>query len=186
MRKIVTTTNIQIDTSDGFVNLRIPVLNAQLFGKGEASLLASGSLLGQSAAIEIHIEPGLKPNNDLFNEKIPINAGFDGIQFLFQGNQGHHFAEGFFDLYQISRRELSLPIKMSFTAVALYGEPANIATEFVKFKLFHDEGSTDEEEGPDYFEMFLNIDLPSGYIELNEKDTEFRSGVLFSLASQFM
>ena len=73
-----------------------------------------------------------------------------------------------------------MPVTLSFTAVTLAGTPVNIAHEMVKFKLFHETGSSDEEEGPDYFEMFFNVDLGAGFVEWREKDTCFRDGVMQS------
>jgi len=58
------------------------------------------------------------------------------------------------------------------------GDPRKLQTEYVKFKIFHD----DHDEHGEYFELFLHINIQGGFIALNEKDEEYRSSILKSFA----
>ena len=168
---------IVVDTSDGFVDFRIPVIQSRVSEGGEAFITVAGILLGQVAEISFSLRAGMLPN-DFDAENVTLNVLHDAIGMSLTGIGGKNFASALTSLYGSPRSSFLLPLSLSFTAVALAGNPARIDTEIVKFKLFHETGSTDEEEGPEYFELFLNVDLPSGFVELNEKDTDFRSGVL--------
>ncbi len=92
-----------------------------------------------------------------------------------------NLANLFIHEYGEDRIAVAKPLDLSFTAVALAGDPRKIASEEVKFKLFHETGSPEDEEGPEYFEMFFNVNLCSNVAELNEKDNDFRGGVLNAL-----
>jgi hypothetical protein len=172
--------DIVVDTSDGFVDLRIPVIQSRFSEGGEAVLIVGGTLFERAVEITFYIRAGILPN-DLWSKDVVINSSADGVQMSLEGERGRNFAIAFSKLYQSHRSSFLMPAKLSFTAVTLDGNPANIANETIKFKLFHEEGSTDEEEGPGYFEMFLNIEAALGFVEFNEKDTDFRSGVLNSI-----
>jgi hypothetical protein len=176
----MTTNDVFVDTSDGFVDFRFPILSSAIAKDGEAVFVVGGSLLGRSVEITFRVRAGILPSD--FSAEPPIvEALSDGITMSLIGEEGQNFALSLSELYRSSRSSFLVPLQLSFTAVALQGNPAEIAKEAVKFKLFHETGSTDEEEGPEYFEMFFNVDLASGIVSLNEKDTDFRSGVLSAL-----
>ncbi|HEY4356145.1 MAG TPA: hypothetical protein VGN16_10390 [Acidobacteriaceae bacterium] len=168
--------NVVVDTSDGFVDLALPVIESRFGEGGEASLRCGGLLLGLPAEIEIDVRAGMLPN-DFSDENLVVSSLRDGIRVRLTGEGGRNFASQLCLLYGKARSSFHMPVELSFTGIALTGVPANIATEVVKFKLFHEEGSTDEDEGPDYFEMFLNVDTTTGTVEWKEKDTDYRSGV---------
>jgi hypothetical protein len=54
-----------------------------------------------------------------------------------------------------------------------------IETEHLNCKVFHD----DEDKLGLYFEMFLHIYTPSGYVRFDEKDEEYRENVVRSFAA---
>jgi len=68
---------------------------------------------------------------------------------------------------------------LDLTSFALDGDPMLIETEHLNVKVFHD----DEDRLGLYFEMFLHIDIPSGYVRFDEKDEEYRANVLRSFAA---
>jgi hypothetical protein len=175
--------DIFVDEGDGFVDLRMPVIVSEFFEGGGTILKVGGILFERPIEIEFRIRAGILPN-DLFMSDVVINSLTDGIQMSLAGESGRHFASSLSKLYQTPRSSFAMPIELSFTVVTLEGNPANIANEVVKFKLFHERGSTDEEEGPEYFEMYLNVDCVAGFVEVREKDNDFRSGVLNSLPSE--
>ena len=168
---------VVIDASDGFVDFRFPIIRSRVSENGEADLLVGGSLSGKHVEINFHVRAGILPNV-LDDEIQTVHALHDGITLSMSGESGRSFVSALAVGYGSDRKSFRMPVELSFTAVALEGDPAKIATEPVKIKLFHETGSTDEEEGPAYFEMFFNIHVPDRWIALNEKDTDFRPGVL--------
>jgi hypothetical protein len=171
---------VLVDTSDGFVDFTFPIAESKYSDDGQLELRLAGILLQRPVEFIVRIESGI-PANDLDAPEPEIYAKYDGVSFSFDGEGGRNLALAISTLYQIPRSSFQMPVNLSMTAVNLSGNPANLTTEIVKFKLFHETGSTDEEEGPDYFEMYLHVDLSSGTIALNEKDTDYRFGVLNSL-----
>ena len=69
--------------------------------------------------------------------------------------------------------------QLDLTSIALDGDPMLIETEHLHFKVFHD----DENKLGLYFEMFLHVDIPSGYVRFDEKDEEYRENVVRSFAA---
>jgi len=176
-------TTIVVDTSDGFVDLKLPVIQSRVADDGEASLILGGVYNGRHVEISVQLQSGMLPNT-FFTESTEINAHFDAIKISADAETTANLANLFIEQYKADRVAVPTPLSLSFTAVALAGDPRKIAEEQVKFKLFHETGSPEDEEGPEYFEMFLNIDLGSKTVELNEKDDDFRSGVLNALKTE--
>jgi hypothetical protein len=169
---------IVIDRTDGFVDFRFPVIDSSVSEDGEAELLVGGLIDGESVEIRFHVCAGILPN-DLLDENLQsVEALYDGIKMRLDGEPGRNFVRLLAKCYGSPRTSFLMPVELSFTAVAIEGDPASLANEPVKIKLFHETGSTDEEEGPAYFEMFFNADLPNRRLGLNEKDLDFRAGVL--------
>jgi hypothetical protein len=172
-----------LNTSEGFVDLRFSVIQSRVAQDGEASLVLGGTYNGDRIEISVHLQAGMLPS-ELFSEPTQVNATFDGIRMLVDPESTTNLANLFIKEYGEDRLTAAEPLDLSFTAVALAGDPRKIASEEVKFKLFHETGSTEDEEGPEYFEMFFNLSLASNTAELNEKDNDFRIGVLNALKTQ--
>jgi hypothetical protein len=169
---------IVVDRTDGFVDFGLPIISASVSEDGEAELLVGGQFDGQPVEIRFHVRAGILPN-DLLDENLQsVEAMYDGIKMRLAGEPGRNFVRLLAKSYGSARSSFVMPVELSFTAVAIEGDPAKLASEFVKIKLFHETGSTDEEEGKAYFEMFFNADLPNRMLGLNEKDLDFRDGVI--------
>jgi hypothetical protein len=69
--------------------------------------------------------------------------------------------------------------QLDLTSIALDGDPMLIETEHLNFKVFHD----DEDKLGLYFEMFLHVDIPSGYVRFDEKDEGYRENVVKAFAA---
>jgi hypothetical protein len=65
------------------------------------------------------------------------------------------------------------------TSFALDGDPTLMDTEHLNFKVFHD----DEGKLGLYFEMYLHVDIASGFVRFDEKDEEYRENLLKSFAA---
>jgi hypothetical protein len=67
----------------------------------------------------------------------------------------------------------------SVYALSLAGNPAELANGEVKIKLFFESGAED-----DYAELFASIDLRGRRLSINEKDPEYRRGVVRALRAE--
>lgn len=80
----------------------------------------------------------------------------------------------FSEIYKTSVQEVDPLPNRDLTCIALDGNPALINTEHLNFKVFHD----DQDELGLYFEMFLHVHVPAGYVRFDEKDEEYRDNVV--------
>ena len=67
--------------------------------------------------------------------------------------------------------------QVSFTAIVLGGDQTHIETEELQIKLFYEAG-----EGDQYAEVFLNVGLEPGIIELREKYVAYRQALVRAIA----
>lgn len=63
-------------------------------------------------------------------------------------------------------------------AVGIASNPARIADEMIRMKLFFDDGM----DNGRYAETFFNVDMPQGFASLNEKDVDYRNDLVHWLS----
>ena len=68
---------------------------------------------------------------------------------------------------------------VEISAVALEGNPENVLSEAVRLKIFF--GAFEDSAVP-YAEAYLNLDVPNGTIQFNEKDPEWRANIIHALS----
>ena len=90
---------------------------------------------------------------------------------------GDHFVEALDELFGTGLAPGSMADRVFFSALALSGDPTSLASGPVKLKLFFDPGSPAR-----YAEVYLNIDVPTGTVELNEKDPDYRENLVRALS----
>jgi hypothetical protein len=76
--------------------------------------------------------------------------------------------------YEVEPPQGALRRSIPLTVFALEGDPQQLESQHLNFKVFHD----DTEERDQYYELFLHVDLPNGRVELHEKDPEYRTSVI--------
>ena len=115
-----------------------------------------------------------------------VKAGIDRNAFYGEGvvvkgigEITRHLADVFAEVYIIPITKAEPLRQLDLTSFALDGDPMLIETEHLNFKVFHDD---DDKRGL-YFEMFLHVDIPSGYVRFDEKDEEYRENVVRSFAA---
>ncbi|WP_298562826.1 hypothetical protein [uncultured Aliiroseovarius sp.] len=68
--------------------------------------------------------------------------------------------------------------EFTFTGAFLGAEDVDLTSKPGRIKLFYEQEC--------YFEMFLNVDLSSGFVALNEKDTSYREEALLTFENRLM
>jgi hypothetical protein len=172
-------TEILIEGDGKFpMDVRIPIIGAHLGVGGAATITAQGTHRGRTVGVEIIVRGGMKPG--IVKDDIDRDAFYgNGVVVRGIGKDTRHLADVFAELYITPVTDGEPLHQLDLTAFALDGDPMLIETEHLNFKVFHDD---DDKRGL-YFEMFLHIDIPSGYVRFDEKDEEYRGNVVKSFAA---
>jgi len=167
-------------TGDGKfpMDVQVPIVSARTTIDGRTIIVAEGEYRGRSVGVELSIQGQMKPG--IVGDDIKETA-FYGSGVVVRGMRDitKNLADVFSEVY-ILPVGIAEPLQtLDLTSFALDGDPRLIETEHLNFKVFHD----DEDRLGLYFEMFLHIDIPSGYVRFDEKDEQYRANVLRSFAA---
>jgi hypothetical protein len=160
------------------MDVRVPIVAAKFAMDGSATITAQGAYRGRSVGVEIAVRGQMKPG--IIGSDVDTTAFYEkGVIVRGSGDMTRHLADVFAEVYITPVRD-ALPLhQLDLTTIALDGDPILIETEHLNFKVFHD----DEDERGLYFEMFLHVDIPAGYVRFDEKDEEYRENVVKSFAA---
>ena len=160
------------------MDVRVPIVAVQFATDGVVTLTAQGAFRGRSVGVEITVRAQMKPG--IVSGDIDTTAFYDrGVIVRGMDDMTGHLADVFSEVYITPARDGKPLRQLDLTSIALDGDPMLIETEHLNFKVFHD----DEDKLGLYFEMFLHVDIPSGYVRFDEKDEEYRENVVKSFAA---
>lgn len=165
--------NIEEGWNDIFLKI-----TEQIENENSVTYTAKGLYNEQTVGILIEViknmEPGLLPSGEINQEAFYR----DGIKLYSIGEQSNLLLKALSTLYQFpTNKTFSTAIEGAMTFSLNEISVDLKKKEHYKFKLFfHD----DSEEL--YCEMFCNIDLVGGNIELHEKDEDYRENIIKTLA----
>ncbi|MGZ4871947.1 MAG: hypothetical protein ACXVK3_08650, partial [Candidatus Angelobacter sp.] len=143
-------------------DVRVPIVDACFREDGTATITARGTHRGRSVGLEITVQGRMKPG--LIEAEIDRTAFYpEGIIIRSIGNPIRCLADVFSEVYTIPVVNAEQLDQLDLTSFALDGDPTLIETEHLNLKVFHD----DEDSLGLYFEMFLHIDIPEGYVRLD-------------------
>jgi hypothetical protein len=166
---------ISLPEEAGWVDIRLPVTDVSCKSKGVCRITALGLYQDQPAGITIDtadIGPSSSVSHPL---PIPRKATPGGIVLESQGEPTLNLLRMLSSLYQHPVASFDLPKELKLSALTLEGNPKEIETAPIKFRvLYHD----DQPDNPDYFEMYINPDLAHGFVEFAEKDQGYRLPIL--------
>jgi len=167
-------------TGDGQfpMDVQIPILSAQTTKEGRTVIVVQGEHHGFAVGVEISVRGQMKPG--IVGDDIDQTAFYgSGVIVRSMGQRTRNLADVLSEMY-ILPVGVAEPLEhLDFTSFALDGDPMLIETEHLNFKVFHD----DKDKLGLYFEMFLHIDIPGGYVRFDEKDEEYRANVLKSFGA---
>ena len=92
------------------------------------------------------------------------------------GEESDRLLRAIDELYGTRQRPQKMRQQTQFTAITLGGDPRHLEAGPVKIKLLFE--SNDESQ---YAELYLNIDLGRGSLELAEKDPDYRTAIVRAL-----
>jgi hypothetical protein len=166
---------IGLPVEEGWVDIKLPVTDVACSSAGVCRITALGLYQGQKAGITIKTMD-IGPSSGFSNpQPIPRKPVPGGIVLESQGEPTLILLRMLSSLYQHPVSNFDLPKELSFSAMTIEGDPKDVEDEPLKFKVFYRDG---QPEGPDYFEMYINPDLPHGFVEFAEKDPNYRLPIL--------
>jgi len=132
--------------------------------------------IGFSVKVPTQLSAGLLgKGSDLKVKVVP-----QGIQLLRSGDASDRFVTTLERLYGIGNTPLKMARQIRTTAINLAGNDQDLDRDPIKLKLFFNDQNTNQE---DYAECYLNLDLSHNYVELAEKDTDYRKPLVKTLSA---
>ncbi|HEX7287918.1 MAG TPA: hypothetical protein VF532_17145 [Candidatus Angelobacter sp.] len=160
------------------MDVQVPIVSANTTTDGRTVIITQGEHRGRSVGVELSVRGQMKPG--IVGDDIDKTAFYgSGVIVRGMGDITRHLADLFSEVYIIPATNAEPLQQLDLTTIALDGDPMLIETEHLNFKVFHDA----EDKVGLYFEMFLHIDIPSGYVRFDEKDEEYRVNVVRSFAA---
>ena len=167
-----------IDPEEGWNDIFLRIVYEQelensfvYIGKG----LYNGKTVGLKVEIKKGIVAGLLASGEINKAAFYEN----GIQFSSIGLESNELVKALSELYNFPTTKQFSNFAISSTIFSLNEVNVDLSKRnYYKFKLFFHENSEDL-----YSEMFCNINLTKGIIELHEKDEEYRENIIKVLSN---
>ena len=165
--------DITSKSEEGFHDLIFNITDKQLDKENNWILIAKGQYKSTVIGLKIKIKNGLNPG--LINGK-PDQSGLtkNAGELINIGLESDNFIKIVSELYGFKSNNKFSKKNISFDCFSLNSEVGNLDKGDFKFKLFLDSQDTNGL----YSELFLNIHLSAGLIELNEKDLGYREKLI--------
>jgi hypothetical protein len=161
---------------EGFVDMVFRIRDTHIDENGWTTLTVDAKHKGEKVGFKLAVSPDMRPG--IVADDIDRTAFFPKGIILFRDDKtSDALLRAFESLYEAPRRESEFRKRSEVTAFALSGDPRKLKSDYVKFKIFHD----DQDERGEYFELYLHVNIPGGVVALNEKDQEYRPTVLKGL-----
>jgi hypothetical protein len=155
-------------SKNGFQNLVLSVVDKKL-QHGYWTITAKGQHKETVVGFRLRIKEGIKPG--LINGEIDNTSwAVKGVTISSIGKASNDFVKVVSELYDIKTDKDFTDNPLVFTCLSLNTESAYLKKGYFRFKLFFD----DTNRSGIYTEMFLNINLPEGFIEILDIDPEHR------------
>lgn len=157
-----------------------------LFGVGQVMPQVGGAVLislratfdqqevGFSRKVPIEVPAGLLTGKS----DLSVRLAPDRIEILSDGELSDRFVTALQKLYKTGNRPLKMAPRISVSAVNLADNDQILNRDLIQLKLFFNDHSTNSDE---YAECFLNLDLPHNYVEVAEKDSDYRKPLIKAL-----
>ena len=160
-------------SEEGFRDLTFAIVEVRGEPTGTQRIVAQGKHHGQIVGFVVVLQSGWS-EKDFLPEK-PGHLGLVRIESV--GKSSDHLIRAMDGIYEARLGVTTFRNAVAADAFALEGNPSELADGPVKLKLFFQSEKEDE-----YAEVYLNIDVAGGTVELREKDVEYRAPLLRSLS----
>jgi len=140
-------------------------------------LRVAGTYRGAPVALGVLLGPAWKEGR--LGADVPLVIYSGTVEFRSLGEQSDRLLAALDELYGTKQRAKKMGAQTEFAAISLGGDPVHLRAAPVKLKLFFE--SDDESR---YAELYLNIDMGTGTVELAEKDPDYRLAIVRALGAR--
>jgi len=171
---------VTVDRRDALVDITLPVISKSCDTHGGCVVETDGLYQGQPTGITLIIAAGMRPST--FTDRVEttqVSPKDSGITLIAEGSRGTSLVHLLAASYGAPEPHGNAQVAIPMTAIPFEGNPANIQTQPLKFKIVH----PSSKDAPEYFELFLNTDLANNQVQLSEKETGYRPAILHAFGS---
>ncbi len=166
---------ITADSEDGsFVDLGFAIRSRESLPDGSEALHAYGVYHGREVGITVVL--GTSWKSGTLGTEVPLVTYTGTVTYHSLGAPSDALLQTLDQLYATKLQPTVIRPATTFAAISLGGEPANLTKGPVRIKLFFE--SDDEDR---YAELYTNIDLANGVLQIHEKDPDYRSALIKAL-----
>jgi hypothetical protein len=141
---------------------------------GSQSMHCAGTYKGKPLGLEVILSPGWKAGSLDKNIPLVIYSGIATYRSI--GTNSDAFIQTLDELYGTKLNPKTMSATTQFTGMSLEGDPRDLDTGPVRIKRFFDTGNQD-----DYAEFYTNIQLGNHWLEIGEKDPDYRLPIIKAL-----
>jgi hypothetical protein len=166
---------VTVDRQDSLIDITLPVISKSCDTQAGCVVETDGLYNGQPTGLTVIFAPGMRPST--FTDRVETTQVFPknaGITLVAEGPRGTSLVHLLANSYGNPAHRVNLPVTIPMTAIAFEGNPADIQTQPLKFKIMHPSAK----DAPQYFELFINTDLAKNQVKLSEKETGYRPAIL--------
>jgi hypothetical protein len=159
---------------DGFVDLTFAIRSRKTFPDGSQGLEVYGIHQGCRVGLLVVLGPQWKAVTLGEDHQLITTRGT--VIYRSLGSPSDALIQALDQLYDTRLEPTTLRPSTSFSGISLAGEPSDLAKGPARIKLFFDPDTEDR-----YAELFTNVDLAKGRLEIREKDPWYRSAIIRAL-----
>jgi hypothetical protein len=169
---------ITADSEDGgFVDLGFAIRSQETLPDGSQALHVYGVHHGREVGITVVL--GTQWKAGALGPDVPLVTYRGTVTYRSLGVPSDALLQILDQLYATKLQLTTMRPTTAFTAISLGGEPADLAKGPTKIKLFFESDAEDR-----YAELYTNIDLANGVLQIHEKDPEYRSALVKALRAE--
>lgn len=167
---------------EAFCDLVLTIQNKQTETDGTLALQLAALYKHEPVALRITLAPGIVAGFMNLQTGMPDlrSVARGGIHFQRTGPESDRLVMALAKLYQSRTRPIAMDDDIHFDVYAAEGNPGNLQTKEVVFRIFHTAPDTDGHE----VELLLNINLPKNEVRIRETNQDFREYILQILSRQ--
>lgn len=177
--------NRSFDPSKDFVDLVFAITEETETNKNLV-VKVTGGLAGKQVGFEVQVldkTSGIDVSSQGKVKEMRITP--NGVAIRSTGENSDNFVQILGNYYGQSNPPSKMVNEVFFTSIALGDDPKQIFSHTTNFKLFYEKHLENKESREarafhenEYFEVYLNFDLPSKRVYFKEKDPKFRKQLL--------
>lgn len=169
---------------EGFIDLDIPISDIRRTDSG-ITVVALGVL--HDTPVGVRLEIGTQWRKQAADDAGNVHFYFGRIALLRTGVESDNLLRVLREAYGIGGPDAAFCDHPNTAAAGLNCDPGLTMTNGVHMKAFFDAGMDKPGKGGDpemYAEIFVNVDLETGTLQLHEKDPEYRADLIAYLRGE--